>query len=82
LTSATVFAQSATVTKHRNFIGASASNTVISTSAQSTFLFTDKKLFDMADWVEIHDPQSGKQFFANTRTGECSWDRPAPPIPV
>ncbi|TPX55048.1 hypothetical protein PhCBS80983_g05628 [Powellomyces hirtus] len=27
-------------------------------------------------FVEITDPQTGRTFFANLATGECSWDRP------
>ncbi|RUS26185.1 hypothetical protein BC938DRAFT_471108 [Jimgerdemannia flammicorona] len=30
----------------------------------------------MEEWVEITDPQSGNQFFANPVSGECSWERP------
>ncbi|RUS18343.1 hypothetical protein BC937DRAFT_88864 [Endogone sp. FLAS-F59071] len=30
----------------------------------------------MEEWVEIIDPQSGNQFYANPITGECSWDKP------
>jgi len=28
------------------------------------------------DWIEINDPQSSKSFYANIKSGECSWDRP------
>ncbi|KAJ3012765.1 hypothetical protein HKX48_006093 [Thoreauomyces humboldtii] len=28
-------------------------------------------------FVEITDPQTGRTFFANLATGECSWERPA-----
>ncbi|TPX34507.1 hypothetical protein SmJEL517_g02866 [Synchytrium microbalum] len=31
---------------------------------------------DDAAFVEITDPQSGKVFFANVLTGDCTWDRP------
>jgi hypothetical protein len=28
------------------------------------------------EWVEVRDPQSGKVFFANAKTGDCSWEKP------
>jgi len=28
------------------------------------------------DWIEINDPQSSRSFYANIKSGECSWDRP------
>lgn len=28
------------------------------------------------EWIEINDPQSSRSFFANIKSGECSWERP------
>jgi len=28
------------------------------------------------DWIEINDPQSSRSFYANIKSGECSWDKP------
>ena len=30
-----------------------------------------------AEWHEVHDPQSGKTYFFNSKTQETSWHRPA-----
>jgi hypothetical protein len=28
------------------------------------------------EFIEIEDPQTGKTFYANIVTGECTWDKP------
>ena len=40
----------------------------------SSFLLSSDA--DDIEWVEVKDPQSGKTFFANAKTGECAWEKP------